>query len=431
MFKGKKVLIMGLGLLGGGVGAARFFAKKGAIVTVTDLKTKDKLASSTEKLKDLPISYVLGKHKKEDFINADLIIRNPDVMPDSPFLQLARRHGVNIEMVESFFAKHCPSPIIGVTGTRGKSTTASLIFTMLKNAGRPTVLAGNMPGIGTLDFLDRVTPNTYVVLELSSFQLHGFGESKISPQIAVITNIYPEHLNHYKTLKDYIDDKKNIFCYQNREDFLILNKKSKYTKGFDKVAKSQVFLFDKNDIPQNWQLKLPGPHNRENVAAAAMVGKILNVPNTTIKETMETFNTLPYHLQEIRTIKNTIFINDGISTSPEATIAALQSFTKPVLLIVGGNDKLLDFKELGKLVDIKARAVFLMSGSATPKIKKAISSKTVIKGTFASLQDVVLAAYKYAKNGDIILFSPAATSFNWFNNVYHRSREFEKIVMNI
>lgn len=430
-FEGKKVLIMGLGLLGGGVGAARFFATHGAQVTVTDLKSKNQLLPSIEKLKGLAIRYVLGRHRKKDFQETDLVIRNPDVLKDSPYLEVARRHGIPIEMAESFFVEHCPSRVLGVTGTRGKTTTACLIAKMLKDAGFKVLLAGNIPGVSTFNFLDKITPKTYLVLELSSWQLQGFSDAKISPVISVIINIYPEHLNHYKTLRDYIEDKKNIFRYQNKKDYLVLNKNNKYTKEFAKESRAQVFLFGQEDVPSGWSLKLPGTHNRENVAAAIIVGKILGLPPKSIRKTMESFNPLPYHLEQVRRIRKITFINDGVSTSPQATVAAIQCFNRPVLLILGGNDKLLDFGGLGSLVDKKVKAVFFMEGTATPKIRKAISKKGLIKGSFDNLKDTVRACYKYARPGDVILFSPAATSFNWFNNIYHRSLKFEKIVKSL
>lgn len=428
--KGKRVLIMGLGLLGGGVGAARYFAGKGADVTVSDLKTKEQLIPSLVKLRSWPIRYVLGGHREKDFQEAQLIIRNPDVLPDSPYLKIARRRGIPVEMVESFFVKNCPGKIIGITGTRGKTTTSYLIARLLKEAGLPTVLAGNVAGVSTLDFLDKITAETYVVLELSSFQLHGFGESKISPHIAVVTNIFPEHLNHYQTLTEYVNDKKIIFHYQKKTDFLILNKHNLYSKKFAKEAKAKTLFFSQSDVPPSWQLKLPGEHNRENIAAAMMVGKILKINSSIMKKSVTAFKSLPYHLQVIRKVSGVTFINDGISTSPEATMAALSSVDKRVLLIAGGNDKLLDFGQLGKLVDKKAKAVFLMEGTALPKLKKSIP-QNLIKGEFENLVQTVHAAYSLAKPKDIILFSPAATSFNWFNNVYQRCLEFEKIVRDL
>lgn len=423
-FKGKKVLIMGLGLLGGGVGAARFFAKTGSKVTVTDLRTKRELLPSIRKLKGFKIKFTLGKHVKEDFENADFVIRNPDVLFDSPYLKYAK----TVKMLESFFAKNYPGKIIGITGTRGKSTTASLIYHILRQAKFNVHLAGNINESYTLDLLDsRIKNNSIVVLELSSFQLHGFGEAKISPTISVITNIYPEHLNHYKNFKDYIDDKKNIFRYQSKNDLLILNKDDKYKNEFKKEAKSKVLFFSKNDIPANWKLRLSGDHNRENVAAAIKVVKIFGIDELSIKKALANFKSLPYHLEEVKKINGVRIINDGISTSPEATIAALNCFKKPILLL-GGNDKNLDFTNLGKVIDRKVKLVFLMQGTATKKIKKAIGRKNLIYGEFNILKDTIRASLNFAKQGDIILFSPAATSFNWYGNVYERCKDFENQV---
>jgi len=251
-FTGKRVLIMGLGLQGGGVGVARFFAEKGAKVTVTDLKTKEELASSIKSLSDLPLAYVLGKHREEDFKNADLVIRNPDVDKNSPYLEIAREHGAIVEMDESLFLRlwQKKENIIGVTGTRGKTTTTHLIGMILKQAGLPILLGGNLRGIATLSLLDKATPETKIVLELSSWQLQGLDWNKLSPHIAVITNIYPDHLNRYKNMKDYIADKKIIFRYQKEKDLLVLNAKDKISKNFVRQAKSKIIWFCKSDVPQ-------------------------------------------------------------------------------------------------------------------------------------------------------------------------------------
>lgn len=431
-FRGKRVLVMGLGLLGGGEGAARFFANKGAAVTVTDLKTKAKLSPSIEKLRGLPIRYVLGRHEEKDFTTPDLIIRNPDVLPTSPYLSMAKKCGIPIEMVESFFAKHCKIPIIAVTGTRGKTTTATLIASILTHSGFDTILAGNTPEVSTLDFLDKVTPSTKVVLELSSWQLQGFAESKVSPRVAVITNIYPDHLNHYPTLEAYIDDKKNIFRYQKREDFLILNGGNALSRGFAKEAFSKVIFFHSSDVPASFRLRLVGRHNRENVAAAINVANICKVQRAILRRTIEQFKPLPFRIEIVRKLNGITFVNDGVSTTPEATMAAIRAFQgNPLILLIGGTDKLLDFKKLGRLIGRNVQSVFLMEGSATPKIEREIVRRDIVKGTFRSLSDTLSSAYKYARSGDVILFSPAATSFEWFNNIYHRSVIFEKMVKNL
>ncbi|MBI1919313.1 UDP-N-acetylmuramoyl-L-alanine--D-glutamate ligase, partial [Candidatus Microgenomates bacterium] len=339
--------------------------------------------------------------------------------------------GISIEMAESFFAKNCPGKIIGVTGTRGKSTTATLIARILQDAGKDVVLAGNVAGIGTLTYLDKINSRTIAVLELSSFQLNALGEVKISPGIAVITNIYPEHLNHYATFDNYVADKKNIFRYQTKKDYLVLNKNSKFSQDFAKEAPSKVIFFDPNNLSKNLPTKLLGEHNRENIAAALAVGQLLGVEMDLMRKTIANFSPLPYHLENVRTIKKIKFINDGVSTSPEATIAALNTLDGNIILILGGNDKKLDFRELGLLVSRKVKAIIMMRGTAAPKIKKAIPQKGLIKGEFDNLRETVRSAWALAKPGSIILFSPAATSFNWFSNTYQRSKLFTEIVKSL
>jgi UDP-N-acetylmuramoylalanine--D-glutamate ligase len=236
-FTGKKVVVMGLGTLGGGVGTARFFAKKGARVVVTDLKSREELKTSVEELSQYPIEYILGNHREEDFIKADLIIKNPSVPSSSPFIELARKNNIRVEMAESLFMELSPTKnIIGVTGTRGKSTTSQMIYEIIKTAGRKVVLGGNVKGIATLELLGAIDDSYYVVLELSSWMLEGFGWNKVSPWISVITNIYPDHLNRYKGMDEYINDKKNIYKFQKKDDILILNKDDKTSQNFASEA---------------------------------------------------------------------------------------------------------------------------------------------------------------------------------------------------
>ncbi len=204
-FKNKKVIIFGLGLLGGGVGAARFFARAGAKVTVTDIKKREQLKESIEKLKKFKINFVLGKHRKEDFLNTDIVIKGPGVPSNSPYLEIARKNNVLIETDIGIFFQLCKVPIIGITGSKGKSTTAALTYNVLKTKYKNTLLGGNI-GISVLDLVNKIKKNSLIVLELSSWQLEGLLSCKKSPHVAVITNIFPEHLNRYKNFNEYILD---------------------------------------------------------------------------------------------------------------------------------------------------------------------------------------------------------------------------------
>ncbi|MDP3998555.1 MAG: UDP-N-acetylmuramoyl-L-alanine--D-glutamate ligase [bacterium] len=434
-FHGKKVLIMGLGRLGGGEGVARFFVGEGAKVTVTDLKNEEELKDTLQRLRDLPISYVLGKHRPEDFRDQDLVIRNPDVPRDSPFLEIARKNKIPVEVDESLFLKLCPVPVIGVTGTRGKTTTTTLIGKILEEAGHHTLLGGNLNGVATLSLLRKITPQTKVVLELSSWQLQSLDDNKLSPHIAVVTNIYPDHLNRYRTMDDYVNDKTAVFKYQKKDDFLVLNQESEITRSFAKLTKSQVVWFKKEDWPTEWHLKIPGEHNRENAAAVLAVGKILGVDEEIIKKTMGDFGGVPYRLEVIRKLNGVTYVNDTTSTTPIAGVMALRVYSgKPIILIAGGNSKNLDLTEFTGEIAKVVKAVVLLEGTATDELEeklKAQGSKLKILGRFDNFEKAILAAQKVAKPDNIVLLSPGCTSFGMFENEFDRGEQFNRIVRSL
>lgn len=427
---------MGLGLQGGGAGAARFFAEKGAKVTVTDLKTEAELAGSLRELKSLSITYVLGKHGEEDSKNSDLIIRNPDVLRDSPFLKIAKDNGIPVEMDESLFLKLCPNRenIIGVTGTRGKTTTTRLIGAILEKAGYHTLLGGNLRGVATLSLLDKIRPETKVVLELSSWQLQGLDDDKISPHIAVVTNIFPDHLNRYQNMEEYIADKKIIFKYQTENDYLVLNKDNENTKRFTDKSSSQVVFFTKNNLPREVANSFPlkGEHNLENLAAAYRVAQIFNIDEKVIQEAIKDFKGVPFRLQEIAEIDGITYVNDTTSTTPEAAMAALEAYDgKQIILICGGSSKKLDLTKLAEEVGKRAKAVVLLKGAGTDELTANSEwqrAKGKTAGIYDNLEKAVLAAKNEAKAGDIILLSPGFASFGMFKNEFERGEKFNEIV---
>ena len=431
-FKNKKVLILGLGILGKGVNDAIFFAKHGAKVTVTDLKNKEQLKPSLKKLaKFKNIKYVLGKHREQDILNSDLILRNPDIPIYSPFLQLAFKKNIAVEMDDSLFAKHCPCTLIGITGTRGKTTTTTIIGELSKLTGRRVFIAGNIKGTATLPLIDKVRPNDIVVLELSSWQLQGFKWNKISPHISVFTNIYPDHLNRYKSMTEYIDDKKNIFRFQKSEDFIIINKNNKYTLTMRKELKSKALWFEKNQIPKSWKPKMPGEHNLENVAAAIHVGKILGLTMGQMKKTVCDFPGVEHRLEFVAKIGGVQYINDTTSTTPIAGEIALKTVQRPIILVAGGATKKLDLSGFAKAISKTVKAVALLNGTATDeletKIKKHGGAKLII-GRFNNLRAAVKACRAAATNGDTILLSPGCASFGIFKNEFDRGEQFKKIV---
>lgn len=429
-FCGKRILVVGLGLQGGGVGLAKFFAHLGAIVTVSDKKNEKQLEESLKKLSGLAINFRLNQHSLCDFLQADFIFKGPSVPWDLPEIIAAQKKGIPVEMELSFFAKNCPAKIIGVTGTRGKSTTANLIYLLLKKNRYSVYLGGNLPGLSTIDLLKNLKESDWMVLELSSWALSGFHREKISPHVAVFTNFYPDHLNYYKNLNDYFYDKAAIFLYQKKDDYLIANQSLKPLIEKNKVS-SKISYFTKEEFPGELKY-LFGDHNLENASAALKVAKILNLDEKKAVEIIKNFSGLPFRLQKIGEKKGIIFINDTTSTTPIATIKAIDTFlNKKIILILGGNSKNLPSDELIKKLD-KVEKIVLLDGSFTREILPILKEKYKEKliGPFNDLKVVVKKAYQAALNfrKAVVLFSPAATSFFMFNNEFDRGEQFNQEV---
>ncbi len=434
-FKNKKVVIMGLGLHGGGVDSAKFFYKQGANVLVTDLKTKEQLASSIAQLKSCKkIEYALGGHREEDFKTADLIIKNPDVPSSSPYLEVARKNGVEIQTDVGLFFKLSKVFIIGVTGSKGKSTTSSLIYHLLKSKFKKVFLAGNI-GVSPLSLLSKVKKGDKVVLELSSFELEDLRQS---PNIAVFTNIMPDHLNRYADMSEYVDAKKTIFKYQTKKDILVLNNDDSIVRTFAAEANSKVCFFSKENKPEGISLagfKLYGDHNLSNLLAAIEVAKIMKVPAKTIEKSLKTFKGVHSRQEFVREVNGVKYFNDTTATIPEAVISAINSFSgrfsnANMFLICGGVYKGVDYKKMaGKIIEKKV-SLILLPGNASDKIKENLPNYDRINEA-SSMQEAVEKASKLAKAGDLVILSPAASSFNMFRNEFDRGAQFVKAVKEI
>jgi len=406
LFKDKKVVIMGLGLLGGGIGAAKFFYKQGAKVLITDLKTRKELKESIKKLNQVKL--VLGKHRKQDFINADLIIRNPGVPRESKYLKIAKNNNIPIKTDIDIFFDLCPGTIIGITGTKGKSTVATLIYLFLKKKYPKTFLAGNI-GISPLEILPRIKKKTKVVLELSSFELENL---KKSPKVAVITTLFPDHLNRYKNFKDYVNAKKSIFKYQNKNDILVLNKDDIETKKLCLEAKSKVCFF-----------------KGSNISAAVLVAELFKISKKDIKKVLSNFKGVPHRQEFIAEKKGIKYFNDTTATNPEAVIFAIETFRKrfpksKIILIAGGEDKKLIYRSLARKIKRDVDYVVLLPGTGSNKLKKDLSKLYPVK----SMNQAVRKASYLAQKGDIVLLSPGAASFNLFENEFDRGNQFVKAV---
>jgi UDP-N-acetylmuramoylalanine--D-glutamate ligase len=432
-FGDKKILVFGLGLLGGAVGDARFFAKLGAKVTVTDIKSDVELDASVQQLASFPIDFRLGGHLEEDIWNTDYIIRNPSIPSDHPLLALARKIKKPILMRSSLFVDLAQIPVIGITGTRGKTTTTTMIYRILSKLSHKKVfLAGNISGMSDLELLDQIEDNneSLAVMELSSWQLQGFADSHISPHISVITNLYPDHLNRYPSLEAYYQDKRQILLYQNARDHAVLNRHQPEFHQWAQNLDSQVTWFDQQKLSPSLKLSIRGDHNRANAAAALSVAKILDLDEQKAIEILNTFSGVDYRLQTVAVKNNREFINDTTATTPVAAMAALDSLSQPPIIIVGGADKNLPIEEFAKTLNKKARKIILLTGTGTAKLSPLLDSHIVISEV-SSMKQAVGQAYQAASDGDIILLSPGFASFGLFVNEFDRGEQFNQCVQNL
>ena len=432
-FKGKRVTILGLGLLGRSVGDAEFIAKCGGRVTVTDLKNREDLAESVARLEGLGVTFHLGGHDLEDFAETDMVIKSAGVRLDSKEVAAAKDAGVPVYMSTALaaqFARAAGLKIIGVTGTRGKSTVAHMIHHALVTAGKRAHLGGNIRGISTLAMIPEFREGDILVLELDSWQLQGFGDLNLSPHIAVFTNLMPDHQNYYSDMETYFADKANIFRFQKKGDTLIAT-----PELAGRIASWGVSdAYQKHieaPVPAEWGIQMPGVHNRLNAALAAAALEAYGLPEKKIREGLASFSGVEGRLQFVREINGVKIYNDNNATTPEATIAALQALTndgfrKPVILIMGGADKGLDMAPLVEEINRSCKAVLFLAGSGTDHVLNVQRSTFNVPydGPFTSLDQAVSKSLELGTEGDIILFSPAFASFGMFKNEYDRNDQF-------
>lgn len=467
----RNVLVMGLGLHGGGLGVTRFLLRHGARVTVTDLRTAEDLAPTLHALEGEPVCYVLGEHRLQDFAQTELVVRNPGVPLDSPYLAESRRRGIPIEMEMTLFFAHCPGTILGVTGTKGKSTTTALLGHLLERRYPDTVVAGNLR-VSALEALPRIGPETPVVLELSSWQLEGLGERGFAPHVAVVTNLSPDHLNRYSSWEAYVAAKQLIYRGQGRGDTLVLNADDPVVRRFAGDAPSRLAWFglashrngqalrtvDQTVLPTGagaallaqdeivWvdpdgattavcpvrDIPLPGRHNLANVLAATAAAHLFGVSLTGIAAGIASFRGLAGRLETVRVLDGVSYINDTTSTAPAAAVAALRALEGPLLLIAGGADKDLDYDEMATVAAKRARAILLLEGTATDKIEHGLRQAGAgerIVGRFTDLEAAVRQARTMARPGETVLLSPGCASFGMFRHEFERGQRFQEAVL--
>jgi len=422
-FRGKRITLMGLGLLGRGVGDAAYLAECGADLIVTDLKPPERLRPSLEKLSHLPnIRYSLGKHMPGDFRDRDLIIRGAGVPEDSPYLAMARSHGIPIRMSADLFVELAGIPVIGVTGTRGKTTVSFMIHEALETAGVPTLLGGNIPGLSTLALVSRAEEFRVAVLELDSWQLEGFKYPAQSPHIGVFTTFYNDHVSYYRgDMERYLADKAAIFMNQKPGDTLIVGEQAApaLARRYPQ-ALSRALLVSELDV-DGWQLHVPGRHNRYNAACARAAALAFGVDEGAIRFAIENFKGVPGRLELVREGSGIRVYNDTAAVIPEAACAGLRALAgAPITLIMGGKDKGNDIAELVRVIEEYGVRVILLPGTGSDLIAPRLSG--VLRCD--SLRSALGEALNLTPSGGSILFSPVFSSHGEFANVYERGEHF-------
>ncbi len=453
---GKRITVMGLGTRGGGLGVATYLASHGAIVTVTDTRQAEELAEPMAALAGLPVRYSLGGHQERDFTpeGADIVVRNPAVRKHSAWLERARASGVAVEMEMSIFLRLCKAPVIGVTGTKGKSTTSALAGAMLTSWRRDAVVAGNM-GVSAVGHLDAITPETPVLLELSSWQLEGLDEHHLAPHIGVLTNISQDHLDAYDTYEEYAECKRSIARHMSADDIFVVNADDPAAMKATRSTSAQVVRFSSTRrsvevwvegelvkwdlLDRQGSARIPNrPHFRgaplrANVAAAAAAAIALGVRPDDVEAGLESFTGIANRSERVAEIGSVEFINDTAATAPAAVAAALGALEgRRVHVLAGGSDKRSDLTPLADALARSAATVALLDGTATPALEQLLRERGVaITGTYGSMRAGVEAAYEASDPGDVVLLSPGCASFGMFRDEFDRGEQFRQAVWEI
>lgn len=447
---GRKVAIIGMGV--SNIPLLDYFHELHANVTVFDIKQIDEInVNAIQKIEKYGFELISGENALDKMIGYDIIFRSPSCMPDTPQIVAEVQKGAILTSEIEMVLKLAPCKIIGVTGTEGKTTTTSLINSIVEKAEKKCFLGGNM-GNPIFTQISNMTKDDIVVLELSSFQLT---DVDVSPDIAVVTNIYPDHLNIHKSYEEYQEAKKNIFRYQSEEGIVVLNYDNEITREFTKDVKGKTiffsskeklengYIYDKTDktikycedgirrhIMKRDDIKLRGVHNYENICSALAATRTFVDIETQI-ETVKEFCGVEHRLEFVKELDGVKWYNDSIGTSPASTIAGLNSFDENIILLAGGSDKGLDYKEVGETIAQKVR-VLILTGPTSEKIetatKEALAGKRIEIYYTTNMNESVNLAKEIAQKGDVVLLSPASASFDLYKNFEDRGKQFKECV---
>ncbi len=422
--RNKRVTLAGLGRFGGQIAAAKWLVEQGAKVLVTDKDPADKLAESVRQLHGLPIEFVLGEHREQDFTDTDLLVISPAIYPKNPYLQKAIAAGVPVTMEIQLFIERCPGTIVGVTGTKGKSTTTDLLGKMLATKFH-TFVGGNI-GHSLLSDLHAMSKTDVVVLELSSYMLHHLAPMKWAPHVAVVTMLTADHVEWHGSVESYLDAKMNIVRFQRPNDVAVLNLEDDTAQAFAREARSRIVNYGGAREPI--ELSLPGAHNQLNAQAALAAAMAMGVTFDEAQEAVRSARGLPHRMELVYEAHGVRWYNDSIATIPEAAVAALQSFPRRrVIQIVGGSSKKLDMTALCNALSERAKAV-LCIGHTGPEIGEMLGeSPAVATYQCGDLASAVKMARSIATDGDVVLLSPGYASFGQFDNFEKRGEAFAKL----
>lgn len=448
--KHKRICVIGIGV--SNTPLIKKLLASGCDVTACDKRTAEQLGQEHTELSKLGAKFCLGEDYLEH-LDFDIIFRTPGLMPFDGHLQKAVERGAELTSEMELFMKLCPCKIFAVTGSDGKTTTTTIISELLKAQGYTVHLGGNI-GRPLLCDVDDMKASDVAVLELSSFQLHSM---VCKPDVAVITNISPNHLDKHKDYQDYIDAKSSIFAYQDEHDRLVLNHENEFSAYYAGKAKSSISYFSRAVKPDNGvyctdgyiyrvheglsnkimaadDIKLPGTHNLENYMAA-FAATDGYVDDDTCISVAKSFSGVEHRLEQVRVLNGVTFINDSIGTSPTRTAAGLHALKKKPILIAGGYDKHIPFDELGDEICLHVKKLYL-TGATTEKIYDAVTKSKYFDGSLPiekidDFKDAVLAAANSAQDGDIVLLSPACAAFDKFKNFMERGKYFKQIVMEL
>lgn len=453
-WKGRRVALVGLGI--SNVAVARYLTDKGAVITACDQKDQSSLGQRYQELSALGVEFQLGRGYLDNLERFEYLMLAPGVPIDLPPLVEARRRGVVLSSEMSLFFSECRAPIIGITGSAGKTTTTLLLAEILLASGVATHVGGNI-GKPLLEQVDALSSHTWVLLELSSFQLQLLQRS---PRIALMTNVSPNHLDVHGSMDEYVAAKKNIFRFQGPQDWLVLNYDNETTRLMSTGAPGQLVWFSRTKQPRRGacvidqrvmisraghfeevchvpEIRLLGTHNLENVLAAVATADLVDCSAAVMHDVITSFAGVEHRLEFVQELDGVLFYNDSKATTPTGTMAALHSFSRPVVLIAGGYDKHLPFDEMAEVAIDKARAIILL-GATQEKIAVAIHSAADRLGQDAppisrarDLEEAVDLARAHAKAGDAVLLSPACASYDMFHSYEERGTQFREIVRSL